>query len=183
MISRPSPVEAISIDSSAGRATAFAPGADLGAQIVADRRIGAVGGDQQPARRVPFLAQGQAHDMVVRRHTRVDCGGGQVDARSLGGDDVQFLLGCVAIGLAQLGFPGCLGLGGPLLAVDEANALVEPLREGILERQAIDIALALARPNVLDELVERIVLAVMGRDDDDTPAPHEHGERRLQQLV
>jgi hypothetical protein len=41
----------------------------------------------------------------------------------------------------------------------------------------------LAGPDVFDQLVERVLHAVVGGDDAHPAAPDEHGQRRLEQLV
>ncbi len=72
---------------------------------------------------------------------------------------------------------------GPYLAGDEADAPVEALLERILQVEALDNALTLAGPNVLDQGVERVVGAIVGGNNDDAPAPHQERHCGLEQLV
>ena len=65
---------------------------------------------------------------------------------------------------------------------DQADALVEPIPQRLVEIDAIVLVGQPAAQHVLDQLVEGVVSPVMRRADDDLATSHEEGQRRLQEF-
>ena len=163
---------------------------------------GVAGGEiQRRQRRLQLGHEGREQDLLVEPravqevgrqlqaqhgrlggHARLDQGRGQPGARAEGRDAEQLLVGAVAVEVDDVLPPGGFGLCRPFLAGDQADALVEPVAQRLVEVDPDMREFRATGENVLDGGVEDVLGPVMGRADHHLAAPHQEGEGRLQQL-
>src|SRR3546814_4148496 len=67
----------------------------------------------------------------------------------------------------------------------QADALIEAFSNGIIKSVANDIGVLAIFPgaDIVDQLVERVLVAIVGRDDQDLAAPDDEGHACLQQFL
>ena len=120
-----------------------------------------------------------AHERRIRRHARLDQRDRQERPARLRGYDVEFFVRVVAVVGVGIGHPGGLGLGRPGHRAAQAHAAVQARGNGFPERDAVHRAFSLLGAHLLDEIVEGVVGAGVGREHVHAIAPQEHRHRRL----
>ncbi|MDT4839223.1 hypothetical protein FQZ97_730080 [compost metagenome] len=107
----------------------------------------------------------------------------EVSATTLAGHAVQLFLGGIAIEVVHTLHPLGLFLRRPGDALAQAHSLIEAAGHRFLEGAAEQQTLAFLGADLLDQLIEGVVGAVVGADDVHLAAPYEQGQGRLEQLL
>ena len=118
----------------------------------------------------------------IRRHTALNQRAVKPLAAAVFGDAVQLFRRVLAVAGADFRHPCALGFGRPLFAQAQADALVQAVRQRIVKGNAVDGIRFFARAAVVNQLIKRVVHAVMRGNDVDLAAPHQQGHRRFEQL-
>ena len=131
------------------------------------------------------IIQRETYDWPFLRHGPLDPDTGNTDTVTVTRDGVQLLAHrrfTRAIGVTDAVIPGLFPFDGCRFAFHRADPLKQAIGDSIIKghgKYGGVIAIA-ARFNIVTELTERVVLAVMGTDDNDTPAPDKQCRRCIQ---
>ena len=125
----------------------------------------------------------QAQDRSPLDHAALDDIAREVRDAAAARDAVKLLVGVVPVLGTDARDPCGFCFRRPVPARDQKDPACEPVSDSIAERVAMQRVRRLAGADVLDQLVERVVDAVVRRDDGDARAPDEQRHAGFEQTV
>ena len=115
-------------------------------------------------------------------HARLDHRGGQVGPGGTVRDAEKLLIRPFAVVCDEPLAPELFRLLRPRLTLRLADLAIQPIGEGIIQRRPVQRVVALPGPDILDQFVKGVVLAIVGGKDRYGTAPHKQRHCSFNQL-